>query len=615
VTDLAAPAPPAARLPAPDGPTAALPPPGYDLVARPEGGDVASAGQRFGSQYVLGEQLGRGAMGRVVRARQVDGGPDVAVKLLRDDISADSALLSRFLTEKQVLESLHNPHVVRVLDLVVDGGRVGIVMELVEGGDLRRLLTGPLPEEQVRMLGGQLAQGLAAAHDASVVHRDLKPENVLVVSGPPQLHVRLTDFGVSRLVGASATSVSALVGTPTYMAPECSDGSGVGPAADVYALGVLLYEAVGGRPPFTADSVMALLRAHADAAPTRPPGASDPLWTLLGRMLEKEPAARPTAAQVVDILGDGSMPPRVDLLPAPTNRSQPTLVPQPDRTAADPPDAATILRPVPPAVPPAPATRSRTGRRALLAAAVLLAIGVPGAWATGLVPGTRAERTPQASPTATGPALQATSPAPTTTGPTSSATTTAPTTAPTSGSPTGSVVPAATVTVTTAPKTTAASGGKATTTTTSRRPAPVTTSSGSIAISGGPGGSTVRQCEYFSGRATLRAGTTLAVTMTNLDNGRPDVFLELVAGYENPAALATWRGHQYFGEGDSSVSQRFRVSLVAVPLKDARAADAAASAAGNDQPLHDLAPRGTVLASLQVTRVPGPGVPAGCLLF
>ncbi len=135
------------------------PGPGYDLGPDVDRGGMAPVQQQFGSQYVLGEQLGRGAMGRVVRARRLDGGPDVAVKLLRDDIAGDAALVSRFLTEKRVLESLHSPYVVEVLDLVVDGGRIGIVMELVEGGDLRRLMTGPMPEEQVRVVGGRLQTG------------------------------------------------------------------------------------------------------------------------------------------------------------------------------------------------------------------------------------------------------------------------------------------------------------------------------------------------------------------------------------------------------------------------------------------------------------------------
>ncbi len=256
-------------------------------------------GTPFGSHYTLGEVIGRGGMGRVHRGRDITAERDVAIKLLREDLIEDSDVVSRFVRERDVVRSISNPNVVRVHDLVVEGDRLGIVMDLFAAGHLRRNLPPPLPPEQSARLLAQVAAGLAAVHAHGVVHRDLKPENVLVDRDDAgQVHLKLTDFGVSRLIGPSTTQLTGMIGTPGYLAPEVARGASPGPAADVYALGVMLYEWCTGKPPFRADHSIALIRAHAEDDVPAPLGAPQPLLDLLAASLAKDPQDRPTADDV-----------------------------------------------------------------------------------------------------------------------------------------------------------------------------------------------------------------------------------------------------------------------------------------------------------------------------
>ncbi len=251
----------------------------------------------FGSRYLLGEIVGRGAMGKVHRATSRDDEAVFAVKVLRDDLASQPEVVTRFIQERQVLRSVDHPNVVKVHDLVVEGDQLGIVMDFVSDGDLRRGVTWPVLPYQAVRLAAQIADGLAAIHAADVVHRDLKPENVLVERLPDgELLLRLTDFGVSRLVGHTITRITSLIGTPGYLAPEVAAGERPGPAADVYALGIILYEMLTGEPPFRAENPMALLRAHAEDAVPRPDGMPEPLWGIIESALDKDPAARPAAA-------------------------------------------------------------------------------------------------------------------------------------------------------------------------------------------------------------------------------------------------------------------------------------------------------------------------------
>ncbi|MCT1604266.1 serine/threonine-protein kinase [Dermacoccus nishinomiyaensis] len=287
---------------------------------------------QLGSRYTLERQIGSGAMGQVWVGHDVDG-HTLAFKLLRPELADDPGVVARFLQERNLLVGLRSPYVIRVHDLVVEGPRLAIVMDYVAGDSLRALLQGRgnLPPHDVATLGAQIAQGLAAVHGAGVLHRDLKPENVLLADDPDAMSraamsrattetvlpaaaastpastdalgalvPRLADFGVASLVTQTGQVATAnVIGTPQYLAPELGDGQPSGRAGDLYALGVTLYEMACGAVPFHADSPVALLRLHADHAPTRPDGIPDALWVLIAALLAKNPHERPDDAAAV----------------------------------------------------------------------------------------------------------------------------------------------------------------------------------------------------------------------------------------------------------------------------------------------------------------------------
>ena len=202
--------------------------------------------------------------------------------------------------ERSILVGLRHPNVVAVRDLVVEGERLAIVMEFVGGGSLRDTLRerGPLrPAVAFRVVGAVL-DGLAAAHDRHVLHRDLKPDNVLLASAWQYLGpgaVKLSDFGIAEIVADGTRSSSGLIGTPEYMAPEqLVTGAGDLPA-DVYGVGILLYELLGGRTPFAGPGTgYAVAHRHVTSEAPRLP-VPDPVWDVIAGMLAKDPARRPTA--------------------------------------------------------------------------------------------------------------------------------------------------------------------------------------------------------------------------------------------------------------------------------------------------------------------------------
>ncbi|MGH3288870.1 MAG: serine/threonine-protein kinase, partial [Streptosporangiaceae bacterium] len=286
--------------------------------------------QPLGSRYVLHELLGRGAMGQVFRGTVRGSGAAVAVKVLKPELVSDTEVVARFFRERSILTSIDDPNVAKVLDLVVEGETLGIVMELVEGQDLRRYLRarGTLPPAEAVRLAGQLLQGLVAVHAGGVVHRDVKPENVLVSTARGQMVLKLTDFGVSRLsYGASLTKMTSLIGTPEYMAPELADHDTATPAADLYSAGIVLYEMLAGRTPFAGGHPLAVLRRQVEQPPPPIPGAPRELWVQVESLLAKDPRSRPASAAVaLDRLVP--LQSRLDRLPA--------LPPMPDQPAPMP---------------------------------------------------------------------------------------------------------------------------------------------------------------------------------------------------------------------------------------------------------------------------------------
>ncbi|GGN38522.1 serine/threonine-protein kinase [Streptomyces fuscichromogenes] len=262
-----------------------------------------------GSKYLLEEPLGRGATGTVWRARQretagaeaaVAGQPGetVAIKVLKEELANDSDIVMRFLRERSVLLRLTHPNIVRVRDLVVEGDLLALVMDLVDGPDLHRYLreNGPFTPVAAALLTAQVADALAASHADGVVHRDLKPANVLLAQYNGQMHPMLTDFGIARLADSPGlTRTHEFVGTPAYIAPESAEGRPQTSAVDIYGAGILLYELVTGRPPFSGGSALEVLHQHLSAEPRRPSTVPDPLWTVIERCLRKNPDDRPSA--------------------------------------------------------------------------------------------------------------------------------------------------------------------------------------------------------------------------------------------------------------------------------------------------------------------------------
>jgi hypothetical protein len=281
--------------------------------------------QPLGSKYLLHDLLGRGAMGQVFRGTVRGSGAPVAVKVLKPELVSDTEVVARFFQERSILTSVDHPNVAKVLDLVVEGDTLGIVMELIDGQDLRHYLRirRTLPPTEAVRLACQLLQGLTAVHAAGIVHRDVKPENVLVSAAQGQMVLKLTDFGVSRLsYGASLTKMTSLIGTPEYMAPELADHDTATPAADLYSAGIVLYEMLAGRTPFAGGYPLAVLRRQVEQPPPQIPGIPAELWAQIESLLAKDPRSRPGSA-VVALNRLAPLPARVDRMPA--------LPPMPDQ--------------------------------------------------------------------------------------------------------------------------------------------------------------------------------------------------------------------------------------------------------------------------------------------
>ncbi len=258
--------------------------------------------RRIGSRYTVTRVIGRGTCGTVWSGRGPAG--PVAIKLLHEELTADQALVARFVQERNVLTSLRHPRIVGVRDLVVDGDDLALVMDLLPGPDLRGRLRqdGALPAAEAVEYCADIAEALAAAHERGIVHRDVKPENLLLDAAG---RARLTDFGVARLVdGPRAAGAARIVGTPDYLAPEVIEGCPPTPAVDVYALATVLFELTTGWTPFGGGHPGAVLRRHVTEPTPRVPGMSPMLAELVDRCLAKSPAARLSAAEFAVALRD-----------------------------------------------------------------------------------------------------------------------------------------------------------------------------------------------------------------------------------------------------------------------------------------------------------------------
>ncbi|MFJ8082191.1 serine/threonine-protein kinase [Streptomyces sp. NPDC096205] len=253
--------------------------------------------------YRIEAEIGRGGMAVVYRARDLRLERTVALKLLAPELARNDTFRRRFTHESRVAAALDHPHIVPVFEAGETDGVLYIAMRYVSGSDLRHLLDreGPLPLPAALRIAAQVASALDAAHEHGLVHRDVKPGNILVARGTdsdhPE-HVYLTDFGLTKksLSLTGFTTVGQFVGTLDYVAPEQISGRPVDGRCDVYGLACVVYEVLGGRPPFRRDDDMALLWAHQyDEAPPvtqARPGLPSGLDPVFAKALAKRPDDR-----------------------------------------------------------------------------------------------------------------------------------------------------------------------------------------------------------------------------------------------------------------------------------------------------------------------------------
>lgn len=310
-------------------------------------------GRVLGGRYRLGRELARGGMGTVWQADDPLLSRQIAVKTLDPLLAADDALRVRFRREAIAAAAVTHPNIVATYDTGEDDGVAYIVMELVDGVTLRELIDreGTLPVASAADIAFQVADALSVAHARGLVHRDVKPGNVLV---QPDGRVKVTDFGIAKAAdsgGEALTRSGMVVGTARYLAPEQVDGGIVDERADVYSLGLVLYEMLCGKPPFEADSDIATAVARL-TAPPRPisidrPGLPPGLVRALDHALARDPEHRwPTAAAFRDALA----PFRDAVESVPVDPTIPVrLPPRPPRAAARPGRSAAPAAPAGPA--------------------------------------------------------------------------------------------------------------------------------------------------------------------------------------------------------------------------------------------------------------------------
>jgi serine/threonine-protein kinase len=228
------------------------------------------AGRLISGRYRLDRRIASGGMAEVWEATDDVLGRPVAVKILHPHLAADDTFVGRFRSEAVAAARLHHPGIVAIYDTCHDGEAEAIVMELVKGTTLRARLDDQrfLPPDQVVSIGAQVADALAAAHQAGLVHRDIKPANILLC---PDGRALVTDFGIAKLRDdPDVTQIGTMIGTVKYLAPEQVRGERLDGRADLYALGVVLYEALCARPPFTGDTPAATALARLHQVPPRP---------------------------------------------------------------------------------------------------------------------------------------------------------------------------------------------------------------------------------------------------------------------------------------------------------------------------------------------------------
>ena len=263
-------------------------------------GVEASPGLLLGDRYRLDDRIAAGGMGEVWRATDLVLDRPVAVKLLRFGYAAGRIELARFRAEARHAGSLSHPGIAQIYDYHEADSPIApyLVMELVDGPSLARLLDkGPVDPARTMGLIAQAARALQAAHTAGLVHRDIKPGNLLVSRNG---QVKVTDFGIAHATGsAPLTRPGTLMGTPAYLAPEQVAGAHATPATDLYALGIVTYQCLTGRPPFTGPPLVVALAHMERPLPPLPQSVPEEVAALVADLTSKDPCIRPAGAGVV----------------------------------------------------------------------------------------------------------------------------------------------------------------------------------------------------------------------------------------------------------------------------------------------------------------------------
>ncbi|HMM29574.1 MAG TPA: serine/threonine-protein kinase, partial [Aggregatilineaceae bacterium] len=250
--------------------------------------------QQLGPYEIL-EPIGRGGMATVYRAHQPSMDRDVAIKIISAELAAEPEFAERFEREARIIARLQHPHILPVFDFGREGEMTYLVMRLMEGGNLaHELRGGALPVKRAVELTRQIASALDYAHLRGIVHRDLKPTNVLLDNLG---NAYLTDFGIAKMLGGGPTTgltaTGAVMGTPTYMAPEQWRAEPIDGRTDIYALGVIVYQMLVGQVPFAAETPHGLMYQHLDMEPPRPHSVKPDLPLSIEPVIDKALAKRP----------------------------------------------------------------------------------------------------------------------------------------------------------------------------------------------------------------------------------------------------------------------------------------------------------------------------------
>ena len=260
-------------------------------------------GTLFHGRYRVERKLGSGGMAEVYLAEDEELGRKVALKILNERHARDEQFVERFKREARNAAGLNHPHIVRVYDRGEVGGTYYIAMEYLDGPTLKELLTrkGPTPPLTAIKFAREILSALAEAHRHEIVHRDIKPHNVIV---SPDWNVKVADFGIARAGASQMTEAGSIVGTAQYLSPEQARGKPVDQRSDLYSLGIVLYEMLTGKVPFTGDAAVEIAMKHLSVVPEPPsklrPEVSHDLDAVVMRALAKDPDDRYASAEEMD---------------------------------------------------------------------------------------------------------------------------------------------------------------------------------------------------------------------------------------------------------------------------------------------------------------------------